>query len=228
MKLAIEENTVSSENQVKESDRVQLYPGKTGGKKICFLGNSITLHAPCPEIGWHGNWGMAASAPEKDYCHRIMTEVKKKDPSAGFLIVQGAEWERHFWAEPAEYPDALMQIPKFDPDIVVLRLAENVSKENCALHDFEAGYAALCDFLSGNGRRQLLLTDGFWYSPWTQDAIRKTAERFGGMLLLSDLGNQSEMKAVGLFKHSGVAAHPGDEGMKVIAERVCDRLLTLL
>ena len=38
-------------------------------KKISVLcvGNSITLHAPSPGIGWEHNRGMAATADDKDY-----------------------------------------------------------------------------------------------------------------------------------------------------------------
>ena len=38
--------------------------GRLPAGKVLFLGNSITLHAPKPDIGWTGNWGMAVSAED--------------------------------------------------------------------------------------------------------------------------------------------------------------------
>jgi hypothetical protein len=45
---------------------------------IVILGNSITYAPANAGIGWNANWGMAASAPEKDYVHLLTVKFKQK------------------------------------------------------------------------------------------------------------------------------------------------------
>ena len=54
-----EKNQLSLMNATKENAAFS----NDGGVRAVFIGNSITLHSPAPQIGWHYNWGMAASAP---------------------------------------------------------------------------------------------------------------------------------------------------------------------
>ena len=51
-------------------DQKAFDPAKKG-PRVLFVGNSITLHSPRPQIGWTSNWGMAASARDKDYVHLL-------------------------------------------------------------------------------------------------------------------------------------------------------------
>ena len=83
-------NTVKSRGQV--SGNVTFEGTQDGSPRIMFLGNSITRHGVRAEIGWLNNWGMAASAKENDYVHRIISFVQESHPDAASCIVQGSNF----------------------------------------------------------------------------------------------------------------------------------------
>ncbi len=211
------ENTVSAEKQVSE---VIIRSADAGSPKILFVGNSITLHGIKPDIGWHGLWGMAASAREKDYVHQTMRMAREIRPEAGYMIVQAADWERGFW-QNEEKLERVRAAREYDADIIVIRLGENVRTEDMGRYELLPAFERMIDFFNPSGRAKVIVTDMFWPVP-EKDRIAAQAARDKGaaMVRISDLGTKDEMKAIGLFEHSGVAAHPGDLGMLKIAEAI--------
>ncbi len=215
------ENTVAAEKQLRGGP---YFPGRVDAcPRILFVGNSITLHGRKPEIGWNVEWGMAASAKENDYVHRTMAGVQKAYPNADFAIVQQATWERNFWTGDAPLlPTA--EARDWKPHVVIIRLGENTPPELLKNGDYAEALVSLARFYGGD-TAEYLVTDEFWPNEAKDDALRRAAETLNAAFVrISDLGEMAEMKAYGLFEHSGVAAHPGDRGMQAIADRILEKL----
>ena len=223
----MDKNTVPAKDQLWDDDCVYFTNTAGKGKRILFVGNSITLHGIRPEIGWHGCWGMAASSKEKDYVHLTMERVRQMDPDAAFCICQVADWERNFFRGEeilAQYAHARA----FEADIIILRLVENCPKKDYEKQLFMTQYDGLMRYLDSTGSAKVIVTTGFWKHP-ADEAIRAWAKEHKHPLCdLGELGEQDEMKAVGLFEHTGVANHPGDVGMKAIADAIWAELQPML
>jgi len=219
------ENTVSSEKQVSE---LILQSEEVGSPRILFVGNSITLHGVKPEIGWHWLWGMAASAKEKDYVHQTVRMVREIRPDAGYMIVQLANWERNYWKNE-QVLDQMGAAREYDADIVVIRIGENIREQDLAEHELIPAFEQMIDYFNPSGRAKVIVTSLFWPNPAKEEAIRTAARNQGAEWVdLSHLGMLDEMKAIGLFEHAGVAAHPGDSGMLRIAESIFEIMKPML
>lgn len=215
----MEKNTVSSANQLKKNDCVTFINEGGKGLRVMFVGNSITRHGIKEEIGWKICCGMAASCEEKDYVHILADRISKKSEDAVFCICQVASWER-------EYKNGTEQLSVFDSarafnaDVIVMRIIENCPGRDFDSEIFKTQYKALIDYLNGKGSADIILTTGFWKHPG-DGAIMELAKECGyKCAYLGELGEQDCMKAIGLFEHSGVANHPGDLGMKAIADEI--------
>lgn len=223
---AIQANTVPAANQLKPSQAVTFERSLSGqpGLRVLMAGNSITRHGPKPDIGWTVNWGMAASAKEKDYVHLLMRHLRTLDPNVEICIAQMAGWEQQYWlgeAVLAQYWEAAA----FAADLIILRLGENVPRSRLEEHPFAPAYTAMLDFLDPQHRAKVIITTCFWPAAGVDEAIREVARQRGCPLVeLGSLGVQDEMKAIGLFEHAGVAAHPGDAGMAAIAAAIMAEL----
>lgn len=214
----MDENTVAVSHQNKAVQRVRYYNKEGKGLRVMFAGNSITHHTPAPAIGWYSDWGMSASAPEKDYVHLCMAEINKTDPDAAYCVCGAGRWESN-WKDGESAYEQYEAAREFSADVIVLRFVENCAKDGDPAHFMEQ-YSKFVDYLNGSGKAKLIVTTGFWPHPMN-DTIRAFAATHDQPLVeLSDLGSDPEMKAIGLFEHKGVAAHPGDKGMAEIARRI--------
>lgn len=217
-------NTVKAENQLMETEYVTFENPKGTGPRIMFVGNSITLHGVADDIGWHHRWGMAASAKEKDYVHRLMYKIAQVKNDAAYCICQVAVWESKYQEGTENMYPHFEGARDFHADIIVLRLIDNCPLDTFAPEVFQVELEKLLTYLNPSGRAKIVITTGFW--PHCGDeTVCEFAKAHGISLVeLGDLGQLDEMKAIGLFEHEGVANHPGDLGMEKIAERIYAKL----
>lgn len=215
----MDKNTVDSKNQLKDLAHIRFFNLEGSGKRILILGNSITLHGPKADIGWHGEWGMAASSKEKDYVHQLMASTLEIAPDSAFCICQVAEWERQYKEGGNTYP-AYQAAKEFEADIIIMRFVENCPKKDFEPDLFKKELDAFLRFFDPEERAKIIITTGFWRHPADETIEKYAKEKELPCIYMGDLGADDLMMATGLFEHSGVAHHPGDLGMKTIADRI--------
>ena len=213
-------NTVPAENQMIRSDVTSFLGDPSAPLKILVLGNSITRHGPSEAIGWHFDWGMAASAPEKDYVHRLHAMLEESGRTSYMLVRQVARWERTF-KDPACLFDYENE-KSFDADVVVFRLGENVTKDD---HPYLKQAAKdFISYVTPEGA-SVIVTSNFWKSPEKDLALSEAAADLGCSYVNIACTEESQM-AIGKFEHLGVSIHPGDEGMEMIARRIFEAIVS--
>ncbi len=219
--LEIEKNTVNVQEQIKVNPHVYFFPSE-GNYKVIFVGNSITKHNPAESLGWQGDYGMAASCAEKDYVHQVMNELNKTHSIACCICCAGL-WEQNY--ETAEQVLSHYEPARnFGADLIIMRAVENTPFHDLNKDKFQQAYQQFIDYLNPTGKAKVILTTSFWPHPGDEVIEQIAAWRSYPLIKLGDLGHDDEMKAIGLFEHSGVAGHPGDKGMAEIARRILNVL----
>ena len=219
----IDKNTVESKNQLGKNPFITYENTDGMGKRVLFVGNSITRHAPKSDIGWNNDWGMAASEKDRDYVHLVKKAVLDNDSDATFCICQVAEWERKY-KEGEEQIKIFSEAREFDADLIIMRITENCDTKVFDKSIFKNEYINFVKFLDKNSKAKVIITSSFWKHPGDEVLEKIASENRWEFVYMGDLGELDEMKATGLFEHSGVAAHPGDLGMKKIAERIIEKI----
>ena len=218
--------TITSSARLSAADAPTAKPmiGRLAVSKVLFLGNSITLHGPSPAIGWTGEWGMAASVKEKDYVHLLTADIAKSTGSSPEIRVRNiADFERGYdtFDIEKEFRDDL----EFKADIIILAIGENVAElaGDDAKANYGKAFSRLLPIPNQQGQSTIFVRGCFWKNE-TKDAImRKAAADAGATFVdIKELGGDESNAARSerTIEHAGVAGHPGDKGMRAIADAI--------
>ncbi len=196
-------------------------------KKVLFVGNSLVWGMKF--------YGMCASGPDKDYFHIVTQAILQKNPSATFVKGYVSPWEsgqdreklEAWWKdfEPLLTPDL---------DLISLQFGDNVHE------DSEENFRETIDEIFARIRKRVPRTRIIVFDCWYQyrrahPIILGACKKWGiKEVCLADLHTKEREAHMGqtYLLEDGTTAeiserwvtHPGDEGMKAIAERMLEAI----
>lgn len=194
---------------------------------ILVLGNSITIHGKTEKIGWNGNWGMAASSVENDYVHILKRKFEIKYPSLNMNFYNVSElFEKKYGNLDTNLLD---KFKFFDADLIIIRLGDNIDRKYFSSHSLDSGLYKLVDYISAKNKKvNVCITNRFWPDLYIDDALSIIAKKRNWIFVdISSLQDNRKNKAIGLFKNRSVAEHPSDLGMKLIADKIWQKIKNL-
>jgi hypothetical protein len=192
--------------------------GLAQAESILFVGNSITYHPSSRSIGWDGDWGMAATSRQSDYVNLTVAKVNESSRSIViFHSINVSAFER----DPSS--DNLMEVSKrievSGADRVVIFLGDNVKPDAIAWAQFLVGYESIVVQTRKSGRR-VVCVSLWWPSVARNRELERICKRSGGVFAMLPAGVQSPDARASGHANKGVASHPGDVGMRLIANAV--------
>lgn len=195
------------------------------------IGNSITIHEP--NSHWWNPVGMAASDADHDYFALVRRYLEEKNGAVHAERLYCYAWE----TKRENRNNTLLYLePYLDEklDLVTIQLGENVS----GLENFEKDFETLITFVKGKAPKARIAVIGdFWTSGNRDELKRQVCEYTGVEFIPLDGIRDNEAFQCGMgtilydtegkahsVDNEAVANHPGDDGMRAIAEKVIEAL----
>ena len=184
-------------------------------KEMLVIGDAISLCAPIPAQGWNHNWGMAATAEENDYVHRLVAELRKNSPELKLTV------------DSIMYQDTMtgwVHLIPCSADLIVIQLSENY-QGGVSLEEYQGAYEQMIDELCENGRKTVVCV-GPWKNIQLEPVIRKAAENRNAIYVsLREIYADPANHAAAEGKFPKLGDMPGDRGMRKIAEAILESLV---
>ncbi len=196
--------------------------------KVLCVGNSILIHGTAPDLGWKLTCGMAASSTKNDYYHVLQNMVKESYPELNVKFEKAPAPALERAVDDSLDRDYTTEIKSvFDgpvkslgaPDIVTLQIGENVSKTLITAESYANALVQISDYFKAlNPDVQIVYCKPFYKHDAKELASAMAAEQAGTVYADLSVLDTPENKAGSVYSHPGVANHPGDKGMRGIAE----------
>lgn len=189
-----------------------------GIHKVLIMGNSLTIHNYYPSLGWYQTCGMAASSEQKDYVHLLTSKIRSVNPNEVVKYGRIGDFELNF----SNYDTSFFtENSAFKPDLIIIQIGENINDDDALSLGLRNYIVTLVNSLKKNKDVTICLTNSFWPNQYINGEI-EAACTIGKYRLvnIADLYADRSNTGDGFFVHPGVANHPGDKGMNIIADRI--------
>ena len=185
---------------------------RSPGTQLVVIGNSITHHLPESSIGWSGDWGMAATAENKDFAHLTATALHV--PLTTFNIAP-LEWEPTL--ATSLIPTVITKIDS-NTDVIV-ELGHDVTKTSTGVAAFRFVYHQLLNSVQSS--KSITCTSTFWSNSAVDNVIKSECFAVGGRYVyIGNIGNDAASLAANPFSNPDVEGHPRDKAMAEISRRL--------
>ena len=199
--------------------------------KAVVYGNSLTLG--------FGTFGMAASDSDHDWYHYVYEFLLEKNEDLEMSRYSMSSWEGMTDSDSrSEYVDTrIAETADGTEDLIIIQLSDNVNTTEKKATFAEDMYTILAQFRTACPNARIMWIAA-WYN-WSSnyEFIENACTDLGIDLVdIRDLSTDSENQSavgntyssddgtVNEITSTGVASHPGDTGMELIAERVIEVL----
>lgn len=172
---------------------------------------------------------MAASAEKKDYVHLMLAEITQtagRKPQS--MVSNIAEFERRY--ETYDIAVSLKRELAFQADLVILAIGENTPALTTqrSAEAFRTHVERLLRKFQQAGASTIVVRSCFWPDSTKDASLAAACRAVSGIFvnispLIRDPANQARSERK--FAHDGVAGHPGDRGMRALADALLHALL---
>ena len=186
-------------------------------REILIVGNELTKCAPVTEMGWSGNWGLAASSEGNDYAHRLITLIRKKLPRAVLRL------------DNIMYEDTMTGWDHLIPNnaaVIIIQIGDNW-RGGVSAEEYGNAYKQMLEELRDGDKTKLLICLGPWHNKEIEPVIAAAAKAAGACYIsLAPIAKvpANRVDSGGAKLNPETALYPGDTGMRAIAEAIWSRL----